>query len=189
MLETRGELKLILTWAGEATTEVENHRLAQQTLQLVKARPWGPPSSPGWDPARLVLAPLDTPCGLCRHAPAVEDETDPDTGTVRRVCRICAENRDLGRRLPTARWLVIRNKPAHNDLNFFDLGVSVSQENQFTVEPEVLVVANYRDPANRPNWCPEERFLKRRFMAHIPTKQGQPVEFPNWRNNREVITY
>lgn len=176
--ETRGELKLILTWAGEVITEVENYRCAQQSLQLIKARPWGPSSPTGWDPARLVLAPLDTPCGLCRHAPAVEDETDPDTGTVRRVCRTCAENRNLGRRLPTARWLVICNKPMHNDLNLFNLGVSLSQENQLAVGPETLVVANYRNPTNRPNWCPEEQFLKRRFMAHIPIDdRGQPVEF------------
>lgn len=175
--ETRGELKLILTWAGEAVTEVENHRRAQQSLQLVKAQPWRPSSSAGWDPACLVLAPLDTPCGLCRHAPAVEDETDPDTGAVRHVCRTCAENRNLGRRLPTARWLVIRNKPLHNDLNLFNLGVSLSQENQLAVGPETLVVANYRNPTNRPNWCPEGQFLKRRFMAHIPIDRGQPVEF------------
>jgi CRISPR-associated protein Csm1 len=175
--ETRGELKLILTWAGEAVTEVENYRRAQQSLQLVKARPWGPASSAGWDPARLVLAPLDAPCSLCRHAPAVEDETDPDTGTVRRVCRTCAENRDLGRRLPAARWLVIRNKPTHNDLKLFDLGVSVSQENQLGVGPETLVVANYRNPANCPHWCPGERFLERRFMAYIPIEREQPVEF------------
>jgi CRISPR-associated protein Csm1 len=177
--ETRGELNLILTWAGEATNEVENYRRAQQSLQLVKARPWGSSPSAGWDPVRLVLAPLDTPCDLCRHAPAVKDETDLDTGTIRRVCKTCAENRNLGRRLPTARWLVIRSKPKDNDLNLFDLHVSISQEAQLAIGPETIVVTNYRDPADRPNWCPEEQFLKRRFMAHIPIKQGQgqPVEF------------
>lgn len=176
--ETRGELKLILTWAGEATNEVENYRRAQQRLQLVKARSWGPSPSAGWDPSRLVLAPLDTPCDLCRHAPAVKDETDPDTGTSRRVCRTCAENRNLGRRLPTARWLVIRSKPTDNDLNLFDLRVSISQEAQLAIGTETIVVANYRNPTSRPNWCSEEQFLKRRFIAHIPIDdRGQPIEF------------
>ena len=175
--ETRGELKLILTWAAEADNKVENYRRAQQRLQMVKARPWGPSPSSGWDPARLVLPPLDTPCDICRHAPAVKDETDPDTGTIRSVCRTCTENYNLGRRLPTARWLVIRNNPAHNDLKLFDLGVSVSQETQIGVGPETIVVANYGSPTDRPNWCPEERFLKRPFMAHVPIEHGQPVEF------------
>lgn len=175
--ETRGELKLILAWAGRMATEVENYRHAQQCLQLAKAQPWKPSSSSGWDPVRLVLAPLGIPCSLCRHAPAAKDDIDPSTGTIRRVCRTCAENRELGHRLPTARWLVICNKSAHNDLNLFDLGVSVFQEDQLVVRPDVLAVTNYRNPSNRPDWCPKELFLERRFVAHIPVECGQPVEF------------
>ena len=96
--ETRGELRLALAWADGSG--VEAYRLAQRELQQAKARPWAPQGA--WAPEALVLAPLETPCVLCKHAPATEDEEDRDGGVVRvrRVCRLCARTRSLGRKLP-----------------------------------------------------------------------------------------
>jgi CRISPR-associated protein Csm1 len=73
--ESFGELRLALG-IGIGGSDVADYRQAQVGLQRAKAAPWKPTKE--WEPGRLVLRPLNTPCPLCRRAPATEDETDPD---------------------------------------------------------------------------------------------------------------
>jgi CRISPR-associated protein Csm1 len=175
---TRGELRLTLAWDDSAGPDAAAYVAAQRTLQRAKARPWGPIQGDTWEAARLVLAPLGTPCSLCRHAPAEEDETDRDTGEKRRVCRTCAANRDLGQRLPRARWLLIRDTVQSAEFEMLGLGVTVSNEARASVGADVLAVANLRDPETRPPECPPDKFLPRRLMAHVPVnEEGSPVWF------------
>jgi len=175
--ETRAELRLTLAWP-DLDSEAASYHESQRHLQTAKARPWALMQQGGWNPSRLLLAPLDTPCSLCGHAPAQEPETDPDTRQVRHVCRICAANRELGRRLPRARWLIIRDTPQSAHFEAFGLGVSVLNEERVSLGPETLAVANLRNPDECPSWCPPQRFLRRRLMAHVPTDEhGSPVWF------------
>ncbi len=95
---TRGELRTILGWDDSAGSATAAYAAAQSALQQRKARPSAPVPGGSWDASRLVLAPLDTPCALCHHAPAVEKETDRETGEQRRICRGCAAYRELGKR-------------------------------------------------------------------------------------------
>jgi CRISPR-associated protein Csm1 len=164
--EARGELRLALALA-DSTSEVEAYRQAQQELQRAKARPWAP--SGAWEPGRLVLRQLDTPCALCSHSPAEKAEADVDTGEVHRVCHWCATTRDLGRRLPRAHWLVIRDNLQEADLDLFGLGIAIADGSRVAVGADTLAVANLREPDRPPDGCPPERFLRRRPMAHVPT--------------------
>jgi CRISPR-associated protein Csm1 len=173
--ETRAELRLTLAW-DSSESGAESYSQAQRQLQTLKARPWAPQA--GWGSSRLILAPLDTPCSLCAHAPASESEWDRDTGEERRVCRTCAKNREIGRRLPDARWLVIREKTVSADFELFGFGVEVANTEQPGVGPETVAIANLRNPDERPSRCPPAQFLNRRLMAHVPTdEQGTPVWF------------
>lgn len=175
--ETRAELRLTLAWVDSASEEA-SYNEAQRHLQQAKARAWAPMQQVGWNPSRLLLAPLDTPCSLCGHAPVQEKETDRDTGQVRRVCRTCASYRRLGQRLPQANWLVVRDTPQSADFELFGLGVTVTNEVQISVDSQTLAVANLQKPDVCPSWCPPERFLRRRLMAHVPTDEhGCPVWF------------
>lgn len=131
LLETRGELRLTLAWADAAESDKAAYQSAQQAMQRKKAQPWAPLPGAAWTDARLVLNPLDTPCFLCHHAPATEEEIDSD-GVRRLVCRTCSSNRVLGQTLPRARWLVIRDAPQatnlamsqfHNPTNGVQLGM------------------------------------------------------------------
>ncbi len=183
--ETQAELRLTLAWAGSAS-EVASYNEAQGHLQRAKARPWALVQQGGWESSCFLLAPLDTPCSLCGHAPAGEDETDRDTGQTRRVCRTCASFRRLGQRLPRANWLVIRDTPQSADFELFGLGVDVTNEAQVSVGSETLAVANLREPDTRPAWCPQDRFLRRRLMAHVPTDEdGCPVWFTELANQAQ----
>ncbi len=175
---SRAELRLTLAWDDSAGGAAAGYEAAQRKLQLSKAHPWAPLQQGGWNPSYLMLAPLDTPCSLCGHAPAQEEETVRDTGQVRRVCRTCAFFRELGQRLPQANWLVVRDTPQSTDFELFGLGVAVTNETQLSVDSNTLAVVNLRSPAERPSWCPPERFLERRLMAHVPSDEhGCPVWF------------
>ena len=175
--ETRGELRLTLAWVQDLGADLATYRAAQQELQRRKYQPWASAAGTGWIDSKLILDPLDTPCSLCQHAPGVEDETDPD-GVRRRVCRSCSWGRQLGQSLPRARWLVIRDSPQSADLAMLGLGVEVVDDNAAVIGPETLAVENLRAPETRPPWCPADRFVQRRLMAHVPTDDhGAPVWF------------
>ena len=92
--ETRGELRLSLSWAEDLESEVAAYLAAAASLERNKLRSWAPQGS--WDPSRLALQPLDEPCFLCGHAVAVETETDSDTREQPRVCGRCAADRQIG---------------------------------------------------------------------------------------------
>jgi CRISPR-associated protein Csm1 len=172
--ETRAELRLTLAW-DDSESATESYSRAQHQLRKSKTRPWAPEA--GWDSSRLLLDPLDTPCSLCGHAPAEEPETDRDTGQVRRVCRTCASSRQLGQRLPRAKWLIVRDTPQSTDFELLGLGITVTKEGVPAIDSQVLAIANLQEPEARPTWCPPER-IKRRLMAHVPTdEQGAPVWF------------
>jgi CRISPR-associated protein Csm1 len=175
--ETRGELRLTLAWSDSADSDLSVYQAAQQQLQRKKAQPWAPTSGGNWADSRLILDPLDTPCNLCHHAPATEEEIDAD-GTERRVCRTCTMNREVGQKLPRARWLIIRERPEAADLTILGLGIDVITDDFATIGPEVLAVANLQYPESCPPWCPRELFMQRRLMAHIPVDDdGQPIWF------------
>jgi CRISPR-associated protein Csm1 len=183
---TRGELRLTLAWDDSPESDEVAYGTAQRALQQSKQRPWGPTENGSWDPSRLILLPLDTPCSLCGHAPATEDETDRDNGHFRRVCRNCAANRRLGQRLPRAAWLVIHNTPESADFEVLGLGVNVLDEQHVDCGPETVAVANLREPDARPSWCPPQQFLKRRLMAQVPSDaHGSPVWFTDLVNHAQ----
>lgn len=176
--ETAGELRFTLAWADGQVSDAADYQAAQRELQRRKLRPWAPAPGESWSAAGLILDPLDTPCSLCHHAPGIEEEIDAD-GVRRLVCRTCARNREVGRKLPRARWLVIRDVPDSADLEFLGLGIDVSTGGSVAVGPGTLAVANLQEPgAPRPPWCPADRFMQRRLMAHVPTDDhGAPIWF------------
>src|SRR5690606_35031828 len=71
-----GELQFSLASGSSAGNRLDAYREVQGRLHAARARPWAPDPDSVWDPTRLVLDPLDTPCSLCRSACATEDERD-----------------------------------------------------------------------------------------------------------------
>ncbi len=175
---TNAEIQFTLAVGRSTANQRDAYRRAQETLHAAKGRPWAPDPGAAWDPSRLVLGPLDTPCVLCRRDRATEDERDPDTGELRRVCLWCGVTRTLGQRLPSSRWLTLRRDPIGDDLDLLGCGVGVHRDPPGVVEETTLAVMNLQNPRRRPSWCPVGRFLERRLMAHVPTDDhGRPVEF------------
>ncbi len=172
--ETFGELRLALG-VGMGGSDVDEYHQAQTALQRAKASPWQPTAS--WQPNHFVLPPLDTPCALCRRAPATEEEADPDHGEPRRVCRHCSQNYRLGRDLPGARTLILRDRPSGH---FSWLGVfgELIAHDSANVDSRTLAVVGLDGGTTPPDGCPPDRFMSRRLMTSIPLdSRGDPVWF------------
>jgi CRISPR-associated protein Csm1 len=173
---TRGELRISLGWA-DGNNEVEAYRAAMGALQRTKLRPWAPAHKESWNPAAMVLPPLDKPCSLCGHATAIDKEFDNETGEERWVCERCATDKKLGAMLPRALWLEFLNNSSGADIDLFGLGVRISDVNRPPIDRDVLCVANLKQPDHIPDWCPAGLFIDRPFMAYIPTQNGIPKWF------------
>lgn len=60
----------------------------------------------------------------------------------------------------------------------FGLAIDVVMDDSITIGSGTLAVANLKEPENCPSWCPRDRFMRRRLMAHVPADgNGQPIWF------------
>lgn len=180
LADSRGELRLTIGWSDDHGTEAEQYRVARERFQQSKARPWAVVATADgqWNVNGLALPPLETPCALCRHASAVVDEWDDDAGVAIRVCRQCKNDGDLGRRLPSARWLVIQDRATNATSETVGLHWAVASSPLPPNDASVLAIANLEQPDARPQSVPESRFWKRRLMCCVPTdSDGVPVWF------------
>lgn len=173
--ETSGELRLSFGIGDGGPSEVEDYRQAQAALQRAKATPWRPAGA--WEPGRLTLPPLGTPCVLCRRAPATETDADPDTREPRDVCRQCSQTYRIGRSLPHARLLVLRDGTG-GDFSWFGVTCDLVRGGGAGVDQRTREAIAFDGRATPPPGCPPGRFGSRRLMANIPLDEhGDPVWF------------
>lgn len=183
--EARGELRLSMSWSRVSENSA-GYAAAQRDLQIAKARPWAPENGFPWEPSALILTPLDSPCRLCGHAPAREEEIDRETGENRSICTSCALHGRLGQILPRAAWLAFQRSDgqaaagtgANVLFNALGLNILISGGAKIPLDSGTLALANLREPNVRPQWCPPDRFLVRRLNAYVPARQdGTPIWF------------
>ncbi|MBI2190698.1 MAG: hypothetical protein HYU36_01780 [Planctomycetes bacterium] len=126
----------------------------------------------------LVLPPLDTPCALCRHQRAEADEWDDDAGVALRVCTRCANDGELGRRLPRASYLVVHSEAASATTETLGLYWTVSSDGAAPKTPSIVAIANLREPDSLPLGVQPGLFWRRRLLCHVPTNfDGDPLWF------------
>lgn len=177
----RGELRFSMAWvdAGAFLPQApvaERYEAMLRGLQAAKMRPWANAAQTDalWRTERLTLSPLDTPCDLCRRAPATEQ--DHEDGVTRHVCRWCRADHEIGRELPAARWFVMTREVAGAGMELLDYGVTLVHKGPLPVES--VAVADLREPSRCPAGVPEDRVIRRRLARHIPTDEdGAPVLF------------
>jgi CRISPR-associated protein Csm1 len=143
---TGGALRVALA-DGVGPTEGAAYGAAADKLRQVKAAPWRP--AVAWNPADLVLAPLGTPCDLCRRERGEVTDRDPDTNAERLICRTCHDTYWLGQRMPGKRAVRYR-RGGDGGINW--LGYSGT-------------LVEKREEGDRD------------MRAGIPVEQGKPVEF------------
>jgi CRISPR-associated protein Csm1 len=176
--KTGAQIRFSLASHPGGKNPAEDYAGLMGRLQKEKLRPWsGEAVLDGrWNPASLVLDPLDTPCAICRRARAEHEETDPD-GVVRKVCQRCHENYDLGRALPSAKWLTLGSSSARFDVA--GLGLDLQAGPAPMVDGDTLAVANLKEPDALPPDLPSDLLPIKRYLAtHVPIgADHQPIEF------------
>lgn len=107
------------------------------------------------------------PCDLC-HRRAARRELRDDSGEVRGVCATCHNEFEIGRGLPSAALLVVRERPREGDWPVLGLGVSLAR-NRPACDDGLLAVFSLGGGGAGPS---------RTLARHIPRHQdGRPVEF------------
>lgn len=179
----RGELRYAMAWVGRRGLSdpsfAEWFDAVQNWLQRQKLQPWATVAQEEghWNPVRLMLPPLDTPCALCGRFPATE--TDVEDGVPRQICRRCKEDEAIGKKLPISKYLVITRDTAKADIELMGYGISLIRTDRLPVPPDAVAAAAGLDESAHPlTEITSDRIIPRQLARHIPTnKEGMPVLF------------
>ncbi|HXG66880.1 MAG TPA: type III-A CRISPR-associated protein Cas10/Csm1 [Blastocatellia bacterium] len=176
MSETGAQLRFALVISDETGIEGQQYENALKSLETNMRRAWAELAirAGGWEPDRFVLAPLDAPCELCKRRAATGEENDPDSGNVWQVCDRCRQDREIGAQLPQSHYAVVT--PGAQDKSFSVGGWHVRLTGSFPRQDEGYILPlgseNGARPANS-----RARILPRYLARHIPTQNGQAIEF------------
>jgi len=172
--ETGATLRLTISIAEVAPGQplVPAYDEAQQVLQRAKWQAWKHllHEQGRWG-SSLVLPPLLPPCDLCRRRPGRHREQDDD-GYSSLLCDRCFHDAELGRRLPTARWLELLTQPVAGTAQIAGFGVRISATDRPSADARHVFALSGHYPVT------DTRIVARRLARHVPRNSaGQPVEF------------
>lgn len=181
--QVSGELRVSLVVAERQPDESEMRlylRLAREHLDGLTLRPWSSLAIENgqWQPHRLMLEPLDTPCTQCRRRPGTETETDRESGEERRVCGLCFRLLKLGQDLPRANWLTFSQDPASSYPSAFGLSMKVQSPAALTWSDRMLAAARLSPQPESNESVPVGRRLSRRLARYVPVnRSGETATF------------
>lgn len=177
LTETGASLRFALVSTDTPDGILQQHKEVGRLLEIRKRRAWAivALSEGSWLTEHLILPPLDTPCALCRrHKAEFEDVND---GTTRRVCRRCAEDRDIGRQLPSVRWVMLSALSAERSFAIGGWHASLLES-----EPRLdgsCFILSLEGNKNGSGSASQTNFIRRSLLRHVPTKNEakEPREF------------
>lgn len=184
--EFSGELRLALAWNSQGTSEMERFKVANELLNRSRLQPWRAAlvDDRGWNEERLILAPLDTPCEICRQRKGEVTERDEDDESDKLVCRLCAATKSFGTELTRASWLTVTSSNASNTtkrMNAFGLAVELGTTPPAPGSPHNLAFALLGDQSMTKGPSPYEgRWLTRpmaRYVPHDRTNERSTMDF------------
>jgi CRISPR-associated protein Csm1 len=136
LVETCGSLRLAIATCNlpspmSATSSLDT---LHQHLHRQKLQPWANcvADSGLWKTDKMVLPSLSPPCELCRRRPA--GKTFNDDSVNRKICHRCYGDLQLGRDLPSTRWLEIFAEPNQETLDLLGFGLRTNAQESFTEE-------------------------------------------------------
>jgi len=128
-----------------------------------------------WNPSQLVLPPLDTPCSICGREPSRHTQRDADDDTEYRIGERCRDDFELGKRLPNARWMEVRENPGPESMEIVGAHIILHFDFPTATGPETLAVLSLRDEI--PPAGTLSPVLTHRLARHIPQDRGRPLDF------------
>jgi len=172
-----GRIRVALAVSEDAGSDEEQYLSAQRIFSRDRAQPWRRvlATSGSWRTDLMVLAPLDSPCSICRRQRGeLEEETDDG---VRRVCSLCHSDLELGKKLPRMNWLTIGDEGSSSDLRIAGLSVGLTEQEP-TDSGQILAASSLRAEQPMPDTWPADKVLSRSLARRIPVSEhGYPVDF------------
>jgi CRISPR-associated protein Cas10/Csm1 subtype III-A len=174
LVETCGSLRLAIATCNlpspmSATSSLDT---LHQHLHRQKLQPWANcvADSGLWKTDKMVLPSLSPPCELCRRRPA--GKTFNDDSVNRKICHRCYGDLQLGRDLPSTRWLEIFAEPNQETLDLLGFGLRTNAQESFTEESVEVFPTTSQCKINGP------KVVSRPLLRNVPKdKHGQPIEF------------
>lgn len=169
-----GQIRLSLaTLNVESGNPVQDFSDIQAILQQEKYRPWATVGvhPPQWNPSRLVLAPIDTPCAVCKRRTAEIDEVT-DSGT-RKVCHQCHKDVEIGRSLSDLQWISLSDIPEANSLEIARWYVRLVRRNDPLPNQNDYLLSIPPIPKALEK-IPQ---FRRRLAQHVPKQNNELVRF------------
>lgn len=177
LAEAGGRLRVAFAMSGEERTPEDQYRAVRERLDREKASPWKRllATDDGWHSELMTLAPLDTPCTVCRRQRGeIVEQVDDD---MRLVCHRCHEDLEIGRRLPGMSWLAVKEASSFGDVEIAGMHVALSAAAPSGPSAGHLALASLRSSAPWPESWPSEKRLERPLARHIPVDDHGPIEF------------
>ncbi|MBL8150153.1 MAG: type III-A CRISPR-associated protein Cas10/Csm1, partial [Blastocatellia bacterium] len=173
MSETRAELKFFLAIDTKSSNEVESYSKVMKKLDREKRQAWKNTviSESQWQVEKLVLKALGHPCQICHRGEAKFE--DDDDGTISRVCARCHDDREIGKKLPSAKWAVVSDNQLDKSFSICGSHVTfLTTESNINQTDSLISLEGKQN-----NLQHKSIFLSRRLARHIPTANNQPIEF------------
>lgn len=173
-----GQIRLSLaTLNVESGNPVQDFSDIQAILQQEKYRPWATVGvhPQQWNPSRLVLAPIDTPCAVCKRRTAEIDERT-DTGG-RRVCQQCHTDVEIGRELADVQWISLSDLPGAKSLEMANWRVRLVKQNELLPRQTDYLLRMTPKPVPLSNGLQQIPQFPRRLARHVPKHQGELIRF------------
>lgn len=174
MTAFNGQIRLSLaTLHVESKNPVLDFSQIQSALQQEKYRPWSIVgiTTQKWNPSRLVLAPIDTPCAVCKRRTAEIDEAT-DSGT-RKVCHQCHKDVEIGRALSDLQWISLSDIPEANSLEVARWCVRLVKRNEPLPNQNDYLLSIPPIPKALEK-IPQ---FRRRLAHHVPKQNNELVRF------------
>lgn len=168
--EVSASLRFSVAVSFKGATEADEYNDAAKKLLRAKKQAWFDVAAENgkWNLQNLILAPVADVCDFCRRRTSFDSERDDETGEMRRICFICRQDREIGKRLPNARYALVSPNESAGEHKIGGWWVRLS-ENFPTMENGAVVFSLEGEKG--------EGVLTRRLARHIPTRERKPIEF------------
>jgi CRISPR-associated protein Csm1 len=158
--ETNAALRFTLVAYGGAATDEQN--FLQLTRQMLRRKKQSWVSASGWE--ELILESLRNPCALCGRREATR--LDDDDGIEREICERCWADYEIGKQLPTAKFVALSAQTTTQ--SFLVGGWHASLSQQLPPTNDIIFSLDGKAAAGA---------TPRRLARHIPTENNRPIKF------------
>lgn len=151
---------------------------AMRKLNYAKKQAWASvvTANGKWQPANLILSPINEPCELCRQEKSVGEESDDDNPNIsRRICQTCRTMREIGKNLTqeNKNWVSLSPNTTEGNFKVGDWSFAFAETSAVKNDGYAISLDGSANSEQRD----DKQILSRHLVRSIPKEKNKPVEF------------